>query len=1697
MKKRVLSILLVLTMGLTLLPTTVPADVTNAPAGTEGEAPEVQDEAVPAADATDEVSVLSSTESDSTAPAGSGTESDPYLLSSTSDIIWFRDAVNNGATDICAKLMNTIRTTDSNWVAIGTAEHPYTGKFDGCQNGIAVLLKGRNEGIFGYIGQGGVVQDLNARMNVQNWTNGSGSIAFHNSGTVLRCWTSEFVGRSTAGGLVHTNEGVIEDSYVTRDVYTSSSAGGIAYKNSGTIKNCHIGGEVARTSVSTNTPITNSPIVCDGNNTGDIINCYYRSDYHSFSSYGTGMTEEEFDNGTVACQLNGNGRTLWRQTIIGMWNPDYNDRDRCPNLDPTHNYVFRSSKGYAYSFPVHNHCVCSSDTTSGDHTAHNTVEFIPWTSYLAGKQNGDGATAANSLPTKSGCYALTENVTLSTDWQPENGVVLCLNGKTVSSSGITLRNEVTITDCQNNNGTLSSTTDTNPTVTISTTGTLTLYGGRISNGKNSVSSSGTFIMNGGLISGNTSDGGVKVDGGSFTMNGGSISDNTSSKNGGGVLVNAGSFTMNGGQISGNQADNGGGVYVCGSFTMNGGSITGNTASKNGGGVYHDGTFSISGKVTINENTASESSTNNVYLADNRIITIDGTLDSNSRIGITAAKQGELSSKAASIPVTGNGADALDCFFVDRIKIYELFVDNGSISLHLIPDHIHCICSEKAKHAKDIGNHDSHTDITFTEWTDALAQEQNGDGATSTNSLPNTAGYYYLTDDIAISATWLPAKDTFLCLNGYSITLKGGYDDPIIELGRNVNFSLTDCQEDSGKITRKGGYGVAVSCGSDPYAVFSLYGGTITGNENLNATCGISVRRNCTFYMYGGCITGNTASAGRGGGISSSGTVYMYDGEITNNTVSGIGGGGVYNSGSFFMSGGTISGNWLSKSYNGSIGDGGGVYVSSSSDAHMFVSGNATITGNTKNDADNNVYLCKGKTFTVTDELSSTAQIGVTSQVEPDSSTAIDIATAEQENAIKKYSFISDSDDYITTPSSDGKHVQLDVHTHIWSYQTDGTTLTGTCIAEECTNRTGGSISIAAPDELTYTGVAIEAVLTNNLRRVAAPAVTYKKKGDDTFTGTPVDAGSYIASITLGEGKNAATATVEYTINPKDILGRYMIRYRMSKETYSGTEITPDYPMRYSSTNWLVLEKDRDYTLDYSNNLNVGTATITVTGIGNYTGTITEQFEIVAKDISGVTIAPPSEQTYMGSEITPTPAVTDNGRELTAGIDFDYSYENNTDVGTAKITITGKGNYTGTAGTTFTIVPKEVTISAGTYKVSKPYDGSTSAGIGSGELVVNGTFPRDSEVTATAVPVNFTDASVYGQKDMVVTVSLTGNGSTNYKLKDNASTLRVPCEITKATLTAEGAAAATAPYGVRVKYIPITGLTAMLGTTPVDGTWSFSGDDIPNVAGTTSYTATFTPSAGAANYNTLTVEIVPGITSVDATAPIGLIGQKDQTLSTVALPDGWEWVDDSALMNTAGDQTFLANYTDSAGNYNSATNVAVTVTVTGKTDISSNITFPDGELTYTGSSLTYETAAIDGVSGGTWTYTYMAGSNPAVLDGSGRPLTVGTYTVIARYEDDSNFAIRSATLTVRKAVPTGAPAYTMISSDGQKLGDTALNLGSITPVGGSIRWDFGDEQTIRANTAYGWTYIPDDTINYEILTGSITPYTVSCSENGSN
>ena len=137
-------------------------------------------------------------------------------------------------------------------------------------------------------------------------------------------------------------------------------------------------------------------------------------------------------------------------------------------------------------------------------------------------------------------------------------------------------------------------------------------------------------------------------------------------------------------------------------------------------------------------------------------------------------------------------------------------------------------------------------------------------------------------------------------------------------------------------------------------------------------------------------------------------------------------------------------------------------------------------------------------------------------------------------------------------------------------------------------------------------------------------------------------------------------------------------------TYTGKVQTPAVSVTLGGA---TLVQGRDYraTISPATVKAVGTYSVTVEGVGVYRGTLRGSFKVNAADISSAQIQAIGSQNYTGKAVTPQPKVTWQGVTLAAGTDYMVSYANNVNAGTAKMAISGKGNFTGTKSVNFSIV----------------------------------------------------------------------------------------------------------------------------------------------------------------------------------------------------------------------------------------------------------------------------------------------------------------------------------------------------------------------------------------------------------------------------
>ena len=205
-----------------------------------------------------------------------------------------------------------------------------------------------------------------------------------------------------------------------------------------------------------------------------------------------------------------------------------------------------------------------------------------------------------------------------------------------------------------------------------------------------------------------------------------------------------------------------------------------------------------------------------------------------------------------------------------------------------------------------------------------------------------------------------------------------------------------------------------------------------------------------------------------------------------------------------------------------------------------------------------------------------------------------------------------------------------------------------------------------------------------------PVPQVKYGGAVLVEGTDYEIAGYENNLQIGtatiilNGLGGYTGTAKKTFK---IVGTTISAKNVSIEglassyPYEGTAIEPAVIVRHDGT---VLNSGTDYVVSFKNNVNAGTATMTFTGTGAYSGSFSKTFRIDKAKIVEDDVIIKSYYAYLKGGVTPLPDVYVGGRTLVKGSDYTLSYKNNKKVGTASITVKGKGNYSGTVTKTFEV-----------------------------------------------------------------------------------------------------------------------------------------------------------------------------------------------------------------------------------------------------------------------------------------------------------------------------------------------------------------------------------------------------------------------------
>lgn len=383
-------------------------------------------------------------------------------------------------------------------------------------------------------------------------------------------------------------------------------------------------------------------------------------------------------------------------------------------------------------------------------------------------------------------------------------------------------------------------------------------------------------------------------------------------------------------------------------------------------------------------------------------------------------------------------------------------------------------------------------------------------------------------------------------------------------------------------------------------------------------------------------------------------------------------------------------------------------------------------------------------------------------------------------------------------------------------------------------------------------------------------------------------------------------------------------------TYSGAELKPTvrvYINRVVFDDEQLIE-NTDYTVTYSDNINAGTATVTITGIGAYSGSKNVTFTIEPKKIDSPTFdGLKSEYTYTGQAIEPEFTLWD-GDTVIPSSEYEVIYSDNTEVGTATVTIkdASGGNYEVNCKAEFNIVKIDtVIINELPVADAVSYDPNKTLGAinlsGGNVLDPSGKNVPGSWSWADTSVVPTVDNSGYD-------VVFTPDEQEHY----NPVSGTVQVNVSKADVNVVDLPVASAiTYGDDLAKAVISGGRVSfdgIDQVEIPGTFAWKDESIkPFVSDSdkTLYTVVFTP-ADSVNYNTAEAEITVNVSKATMPNLLLSVDNTNKTVGSIALPGDWTWLDADAktAIKAGGSVEATAVYVgDDKENYDS-TELKITI-----------------------------------------------------------------------------------------------------------------------------------------------------------------------------
>ena len=354
--------------------------------------------------------------------------------------------------------------------------------------------------------------------------------------------------------------------------------------------------------------------------------------------------------------------------------------------------------------------------------------------------------------------------------------------------------------------------------------------------------------------------------------------------------------------------------------------------------------------------------------------------------------------------------------------------------------------------------------------------------------------------------------------------------------------------------------------------------------------------------------------------------------------------------------------------------------------------------------------------------------------------------------------------------------------------------------------------------------------------VKEEGATYNVTGSQTETGSSKNTFTYTLNEKTLE-KNYVIETKEGTLEVTPVTDKVVveIKGKTKTETYNGnTHEVEGYDVTNIS-NALYLEEAihfegaakasrKDVGTTYMG-LNASQFSNTSANFTNVTFRVTDGWlKVDPKSIdpedekTGIQVTKPSDTMYNGEEQKNKPTVEDTktGATLKENVDYTLSYTAAVNAGTVEVTITGKGNYTGTAKTSYEITKRNVTLTSATD--SKVYDKNP---LTKKEVTVSG----DGFVKEEGATYNVTGSQTsVGESDNEFTYTLKSNTKAkNYNITTHNGKLKVTAEASEVTVVITGRNG-TFPYDGTEKSVKGYDVSITQGSTYTEADFTFSGND---------------------------------------------------------------------------------------------------------------------------------------------------------------------------------------------------------------------------------------------------------------------------------